>query len=127
MALVKAWECEYCRMLSPSDDNGDKDPPEGWLRIYWHKVPPPGQPSQNPEVSQTVCSGRCASKSFLAIDATPSKRRKRKTGGLSVKTLEAGFACPECDAWYQLPQHLGAHRKREHGVPSARDQQARKG
>lgn len=39
---------------------------------------------------------------------------------LPIKT-RAGYRCPECDAIYKLPQHMGAHRKREHGVPSQRD------
>lgn len=32
-----------------------------------------------------------------------------------------GYVCPECGREYRLPQHLGMHRKRSHGVPSMRD------
>lgn len=123
MALVKAWQCEYCGMLSPSD-NGDKDPPEGWLRIYWHKIPPEGQPSQNAEHNQTVCSGRCASKSFLAADAAPKRHRRKAAAPVKAETV---FQCPECDRSYERPQHLGNHRKRIHGVESERDRLSRRG
>jgi hypothetical protein len=45
-----------------------------------------------------------------------------------VKTRKGvQYACPECGATYKLPQHLGAHRKREHGVPSQRDLEQRQG
>ena len=113
--LVKAWECGYCGMLVKAED--DKETPDRWLRIYWHKG------GMNTEVNQVVCSGKCASKSFLAADEQPPPKRRRAKRVPTEVTGLGGTVheCPECGVVYNLPQHLGAHRKRAHGVASKRD------
>ena len=114
MSLVKAWRCDQCGMLVPAEDD-DKEVPDGWLRIYWHKG------GMAMEVNKTVCSGRCASKAFLAADE-PKPVPVRKARKVKAEVTGMGsFPCPDCDKRYDLPQHLGMHRKRVHGTPSQRD------
>lgn len=109
MSLVKAWRCDHCGMLCPAEDDG-KEIPDGWIRIYWHKG------GMAMEVNKTVCSGRCASKAFLSADGPPPPKPRKVTF-----KGEPAHKCPECGKHYELPQHLGMHRKRAHGVASQRD------
>lgn len=123
--IIQAWECDNCGMLTRAES--EKEPPEGWLRIFWHKG------GLATEVNQVVCSGRCASKSFLAADGITTNGHKPKAKVSRAKkwvppiTIDGVHVCPECGRQYDYPQHLGMHRKRQHGVESERDRLNRKG
>lgn len=125
--IIDAWLCERCGRLYPAEYEDVL--PEGWLLVgveRWGK----GGPLE-PEEPRTFCSDVCAGLWFRNAQpakATPRKKPAKAVAGPPPALGTNGrLACPECGKNYELPQHLGMHRKREHGVASQRDLLERKG
>lgn len=105
---VEAWCCERCGRLVPvlEDATG---PPRGWLTAEVSVV---GEASFREILA---CSGKC-----LALAIRPARKPATRQPATPIRT-KGGYRCPECKETYERPQHLGLHRKRYHGVPSARE------